>query len=171
MNPKRIKGAVYRALTLSLILLVSGCLSSRYFHNKTVDETNNPAWWGELAKGEVIELNQDALLNDNLLTLNASKITDHYDSSALFGGDITVDKYRSNPKKYWPELRLLPKGTRLQCVKLELFYSLEYSTYRVYAQILNGDFQGKVVNLGYFASGDTRKKRSLVLDKSLEPMH
>jgi len=171
MNPTPIKRAVYRALTLSLILVLSGCLSPRYFSNKTVDVTNNPDWWGQLAKGEVIELKQDALLNDNLLTLNASKVTDNYDSSALFGGDITVEKYRSNPNKYWPDLRLLPKGTRLQCVKLERFYSLEYSTYRVYAEILNGDFQGKVVDLGYFASGDTRKKGSLILDTSLEPVH
>ena len=153
---------------LGLILTLSGC---RAFSNKTIDVTNNPQWWGQLACKEMLQLKQDTLLNGKLLTSHAYKITDHYDSSALFGGTVSVEKYKANPNKFWPELHLLAKGTRVRCVRLERFFSFEFSAYRVYAEILEGEFKGRVVGLGSFVSGLPDTKGSLVLNTNFfEPV-
>src|SRR5690242_6842432 len=144
MNLTLIRNTARKAVTLSLILLLSGCLSPRYFFNSSVDVTNNPGWWGPLAKGEVLRLKQDTFLNFEQITLHPYKFTDSYNSSVLFGGTITIERLKANPAAYWPELRFLPKDTRLRCVKLERFYSFEYSTYVVNAEVLDGEFKGHI---------------------------
>jgi len=166
-----LKSTCQTVSTVGLLLVLNSCLSPRYFSNKTVDATKNPAWWGQLARNEVLQLKQDTLLNGKLLTSHAYKITDNYDSSALFGGTISVETYKTNPNKFWPELHLLAKGTRLRCVKLERFFSFEFSAYRVYAEILEGEFKDQVVNLGSFVSGLPDTKGSLVLNTDVfEPV-
>ena len=159
-----IKSTCHTLSALGLMLALNGCLSPRYFSNRTVDVTNNPAWWGQLARNEVLQLKQDTLLDGKILTLHAYKITDNCDSSALFGGTVSVEKYKTNPNKFWPELHLLLKGTRARCVKLERFYSFEFSAYRAYAEILDGEFKGQVVGLGSFVSGLPDTKGSLTLN-------
>jgi ABC-type Fe3+ transport system substrate-binding protein len=56
-------------------------------------------------------------------------------------------------------------------VKLVRLFSFEYSRYVIWAEILDGEFKGKVVDLGGFTSGDPNRKGSLVLySKFLEPV-
>ncbi len=171
MSRISLKSTWDKVSALGLILVLNGCFSPRYFSNRTVDVTKNPAWWGQLARNEVLELKQDTLLSGKILTLHAYKITDNYNSSALFGGTVSVEKYKANPNNFWPELHLLPKGTRVRCVKLERFFTFEFSAYRVYAEILDGEFKGQVVGLGSFISGLPDTKGSLVLNTEfLEPV-
>src|SRR6266487_4511738 len=47
------KGAI-SVWVLSSTLTLNGCLSPLW--PKTIDVTHNQAWWGQLAKGEVLEL-------------------------------------------------------------------------------------------------------------------
>ena len=171
MNEISLKSTCHKVSTLVLILVLNGCFSPRYFSIRTVDVTNNPAWWGPLARDEVLQLKQDTLLAGKMLTLHADKITDNYNSSALFGGTVSVERYKANPNGFWPELHLLAKGTRVRCVKLERFFTFEFSAYRVYAEILDGEFKGQVVGLGSFISGLPDTKGSLILNTSyLEPV-
>ncbi|HEY5040457.1 MAG TPA: hypothetical protein VIK53_00455 [Verrucomicrobiae bacterium] len=161
--------AIQLVLLPGLALGMIGCVM---FHNRTIDETNQPAWWGQLSKGEILQLKQDTLLNGGVLTLSAYKITDNYDSGAIYGGNITVEKFKANPHGYWRELRILPKGTQLKSVKLLRVFSFEYSRYTVWVEVLDGEFKGKIVELGYFVSGMPQKKGSLVFDTDhLEPLH
>jgi len=113
-------------------------------------------------RGEVVSLNQDTLLNGVGLTLSAYKNTDTYDSNAIFGHSITVEMFKANPGKYWDDLHLISKGTRLRCVKLERYFSSVGSDYVVSAEILDGDFKGKVVCINP-VWGDVNKKGSLKL--------
>lgn len=125
------------------------------------DVTSKPAWWGEMHRGEVLALNRDTLLNDRALELSASKDTGTYNSDLIFGHTITVEMFKANPWKYWEDLHLLPKGTRLRCVKLERWFSDEGKTYRISAEILDGEFKGRI---GFVCPwGDPNKKGSLKL--------
>jgi len=121
MNPTLIKRTGHLIL-VTVMFLLNGCLLPHAFSNKTVDVTDNSAWWGQLAKGEVLQAKQDA---------------------RLYSG--------------W----LLLKGTRLRCVKLERFFSLEDSRYQVYTEILDGEFKGNVVTLLGFVYGNPEIKGSL----------
>ena len=139
---------------------MTGCicfpLTRRY------DATADPGWWGELHRGEILVLKQDALLNSHLITLKAYKNTDTYDSTKLFGGSVTVDMFKANPGKYWEDLHLLPQGTRLRCVRLERFFEENGSSYALSVEILDEEFKGQVVYL-FETTGDARKKGSLRL--------
>lgn len=127
---------------------------------------------GDLARNEVLELQQDTLLNSKELTLNAAKVIDHYDSTVLFHGRVTPEKFKANSGIYWPELHLVTKGTRVRCVKLERFFSFEFSEYIVWVEILDGDFKGQIVGLSSdFVLGVPDKKGSLHLyTASLRPV-
>ena len=75
---------------------------------------------------------------------------------------IKIEMYKANPNR-WPELGIVKQGTRLRCVKLERFFNLEFSAYRIYAEILDGEFKGKLVAL-FGVNGDPGKKGSLRLN-------
>ncbi|HKS37082.1 MAG TPA: hypothetical protein VJW76_07830 [Verrucomicrobiae bacterium] len=81
--------------------------------------------------------------------------------------------YKANPSR-WPEPSIVKQGTRLRCVKLERFFNLEFSEYRIYAEILDGDSKGKVVAL-FGVNGDPDMKGSLRLNtgffESEQPTH
>jgi len=106
-------------LPLAATLVLTGCAWPRVH-----DVTSKPAWWGELRQGEVVELKQDTLLSDGLLDVTARKFTrTGYHSEKIYGPSITVEMFRSNRDGFWNDLYLLPKGTRLRCVKLERWFS------------------------------------------------
>ncbi len=159
MNRALAKRTSHRLLTqMGLLVLITGCFSPRYFSNKIVDVTNKPAWWGELRDSRVIRLKEDSLINDGALCGGYvhKSLGKHQDET------IKIEMYKSNPSR-WPELSIVKQGTRLRCVKLERFFALEFSDYRIYAEILDGEFEGKVVAL-FGVNGDTGKKGSLRLN-------
>jgi hypothetical protein len=137
---------------------LNGCLSPRYFSNRTVDVTNNPAWWGELRGNRVVRLKEDSVMNDDVLCGGYvhKSLGKHQDQI------IKIEMYKANPS-LWPELKIVKQDTRLRCVKLERFFSLEFSAYRIYAEIFDGEFKGKVVAL-FGVNGDPGKKGSLLLN-------
>ncbi len=145
-------------LPLAAALALAGCASHR-----PVDVSDQLAWWGELRPGERLELTQDTLLNGNVLELSARKATlTGYGEEKIYGPNVTVEMFRSNPLGWWSDLYLLPKGTDLRCVKLERWFSDEGALYRVSVEILsNGDHQGKIAFL--IPWGDPNKKGSLEL--------
>src|SRR5882762_2215847 len=93
-----------KGITLSLVAATTGCFSPYVLGNRTVDATNDPGWWGQLRKGEILRLREDALLNGIQVDLVADKITSNYDSQAIFERSVTVDMFKANPKAFWPEL-------------------------------------------------------------------
>jgi hypothetical protein len=150
-----------KLLPLAAALLLTGCMGSP-FSPRLYDVSSNPAWWGEMYRGEILALNQDTLLNGAGLELSAYKNTDTYDSNAIFGHSITVEMFKANPGKYWDDLHLLSKGTRLRCVKLGRYFSSVGSSYELDAEILDGEFKGKVVCVSP-VWGEPEKKGSLKL--------
>jgi hypothetical protein len=113
-------------------------------------------------RGEIVAVNEDTLLNGVELTLGAFKETSNYDSQATFGRSITVEMFKANPGKYWEDLHLLPKGTRLQCIKLSRCFTENTSGYTIIADILDGQFKG---GIAYIAprGGDPNKQGTLKL--------
>jgi len=147
---------------LGLILTLSGC---RAFSNKTVDVTNDPNWWGELKHNRFVRLKEDSLINGE--ALSGSYV--HKSLGKYQDQIIKIEEYKANPSR-WPELSIVKQGTRLRCVKLERFFSFEFSDYRVYAEILDGEFRGKVVAL-FGVYGYPEKKGSLRINTQfLEPV-
>lgn len=130
------------------------------FRGGSRDVTSDPIWWGDMHRQEIVAVNEDTLLNGQTLTLAAYKFTGDYDSGVLFGGNITVDMFKANPARYWSDLHLLPKGTRLRFVKLERYWSSEYSAYVISAEIVDGDYAGRVVVVPC-GRGDIHKRGSL----------
>ena len=117
------KIAVY-LIIVSSCFVWNGCIA---FGPHIIDVTNDPAWWGQLAKDEVLQTRQDV---------------------RLYSGE------------------LLSRGTRLQCVKLVRFYTTEDSGYTVWAEILDGEFKGRIVAIsGYvFGSPDYKGRLRYVTD-------
>jgi hypothetical protein len=142
-------------------IALPGCifLSS---NRRTYDVSSNPAWWGEMHRGEIVALNEDTLLDGSKLTLGAFKDNGTYDSQRLFGGPITVEMFKANPGKYWEDLHSLPKATRFRCIKLARWYSYTSSGYNISAEILDGEFKGKIVCI-YPYGGEPDKKGSFKL--------
>jgi hypothetical protein len=112
--------------------------------------------------GEVLALNEDTLLNGEDLTLRAYKDTGQYDPKVPPHQKISVEMFKGNPGKYWDDLHLLPKGTRLRCVKLGRFFGNEGRHYLLSVEILDGEFKGKVVYVGPVA-GDPKQIGTLQL--------
>ena len=148
-------------LALFTAFFFVGCMGSP-FPARVYNVSSNPAWWGELHLGEVLALNQDTLLSGVELTMIAYKITDTYNSTAIFGQNITVEMFKANPGKYWEDLHLIPQGTRLRCVKLERYYSDVISEYMLSVEIQDGDFKGRIVYLNPL-EGDPDEKGTLKL--------
>jgi hypothetical protein len=150
-------------LPLAAALVLTGCIfQGSVLPPRSYDVSSNPAWWGKLHRGEILELNKDVLLNGTELTESAYKVTDTYDSNAIFGSSITVEMFKTNPGKYWDDLHLLPKGTRFRCVKLERYFSPVGKSYDLSAEILDGELKGKVACINPIW-GDPDKKGSLEL--------
>ena len=154
--------SVFIAVVLLALSTLTGCV---IFHDRWIDETHNPGWWGELHLNAILISTQDVLLNGILVTEAAYKNTGYYDSGALFGSEITAEMFKANPGKYWSDLHLLPKGTRFRRVKLQRHFSFEYSDCELSAEILNGEFKGMVVVLSNIG-GDPRKKGSLRIGRN-----
>jgi hypothetical protein len=134
------------------VLFFTSCASS----SRVLDETNHPGWWGELGKGTVLQLNEDALLSSSGLALSA-----RVEGSNGAPDKVSVDRHKADPQKY-PEIRLLRKGTRIRCCKLQRIVSSEHSQYRVQGEILDGDQKGKLTNVAVI--GDVRTKGTLRLN-------
>ncbi len=145
-------------LPLATALVFAGCASQR-----ADDVSSKAAWWGDLHQGERLELTQDTLLNGNVLQLAAHKATrTGYREEKTYGPYVTVEMFKSNPQAWWNDLYLLPKGTQLQCVKLDRWFSSEGALYRVSVEILSkGDHQGQIAFL--IPWGDPNKQGSLEL--------
>src|SRR6266849_9937622 len=151
---------------IGLILGLTGCLSPRTFSNRTVDATADPSWWGQLAKGEVLQLNRDALLGGGGLNLGAWIVT----GANGAGEKVSVEQYKAEPSRYarW-SLHLLSKGTRLRCVSIKMFFSFEYSAYKVYAEVRDVEYQGTLTSIPVI--GDPNTKGALRLNAQfLEPV-
>ncbi len=142
-------------------IALTGCLEI-FGDGRTYDVTSNPAWWGEMHRGQIVALNEDTLLDGSKLTLGAFKDTANYDSQRLFGGPITVEMFKANPGKCWKDLHLLTNGTRFRCIKLERCFSYTTMGYSISAEILDGAIKGKIVYIDPFA-GDPDKKGTLKL--------
>lgn len=125
---RKLRTALRLVFGLGLIPILNGCLA---FHNETINVTNNSAWWGELHKGEMLQTKQEAFLS---LKTKEWIVTGAYGA----GETVSIEQYKADPDRYsrWPWLRVLSKGTRMRCVKLERFYTFETSEYRVYAEVL-----------------------------------
>jgi len=164
MTHKSTSRAFILILVFGLVSALNGCISLLW--PKTIDVTDKPAWWGQLEKGEVLQLTRDILLNGQTLAVRAYKLTDDYNSSLIFGGSITVEQYRASPEKFWPELHLLPKGTRFRCTKLVRYYKSEDAGYTVWGEILDGEYKGKAVSL-IGITGDPDVKGSLRLTTTI----
>jgi len=106
----------------------------------------------------VVRLKEDSLMNDGALCGGYV----HKSLGKNQDQIIKIEMYKANPS-HWPELSIVNQGTRLRCVKLERFFSFEFSAYRIYAEILDGEFKGKVVAL-FGVNGDPGKKGSLRLN-------
>ena len=159
--------STYRAAQFLQMMLLStaalslaGCFGS-FLEPRSYDVTSGAAWWGELHLNEVLELNQDTLLSGHALELSTRKVTSTLGTEKLFGGPITVEMFKANPGKYWEDLHLLPKGTKLRCVKLERWLSSEGKDYLISAIILDGEFKGTIAYV--IPWGDPDKKGSLQL--------
>ena len=139
---------------------LTGCVSRR------ADVSSDPAWWGQYSKDKVLRLRQDVLLDGVGITLSAMRATGT--NGAL--ERISVEDYESGHGKYanLQDLHLLTKGTRLQCVKLERFFTFETDMYVVHVQILDGDFSGKDAILnGRLVTGDPNRIGSLRLSQRI----
>jgi len=124
-----------------------------------VDTTNKPGWWGELAKDEVLEVKEDALIGNQGLNQNVWIATGSYGA----GEKVSVAKFKANPSHYAQfGIYLLNRGTRVQCVKLERYFSLEYSQYKAYVKVLDGECEGKCTTIPVI--GDVRKRGSMRLN-------
>ena len=146
-------------ITLALVFL-SGCMGSM-IPPRMHDVTSNPSWWGEVHPGEIFVLKQDTLLNGEELTDSAYKHTDTYNSDKMFGGSISVEMFKANPGKYWNDLHLLQKGTKLRCVKIVRWLSDVDQTYFVVTEIQGEQFKAKLAR--FRAIGDPHLKGSLKL--------
>ena len=157
MREYRMTHFFQRMLPLAAALVLAGCTGPRAY-----DVTSKPKWWGELKLNDVVELSQDTLLNGGVLELTARKFTQTgYDEERTYGVNVTVEMFRSNPEGFWADLFLVPKGTRLRCVKLERWFSANASAYRLSLEVLDGDFKGNIVYLVPW--GDPNKEGSLEL--------
>lgn len=146
---------------MAIAAIVNGCFGY-LLTERRYDVTSDPAWWGNMHRYQVLELKHDVLLSGGRLTGAAYKETDTYSSLALFHQNVTVEMFKANPGKYWTDLHLISKGTRLRCVKLERYSTSENSTYIVSGEILDGEFKGTIVEIPC-ASGNPHKKGSLRL--------
>jgi hypothetical protein len=155
MSANLMRRTLYTALATSLIFALNGCISPRYFSNKTVDVTNEPSWWGSLAPNRVLRLKRDVLVQGGMLLVQP-----YVARGKNAGEGVTVEQYKSSPQN-WPSLRLVKEGTSLQCLRLKRIYSLEYSRYELDAKILDGDLAGQVVDIGSLVSGFADERGSL----------
>jgi hypothetical protein len=129
-------------------------------HSK--DVTRRPEWWGEVHRGDIVELKQDTLLNAGLLTLSAYKITDTYDSTRLFKSNISVEMFKANPNGYWSDLHLLKAGTKLRLDRLERYFAPGVVSYlALYGKVLEGEQAGALAKIP--ARGSAYQKGSLAL--------
>jgi uncharacterized protein YbdZ (MbtH family) len=146
--------AMCRALVFCLFVsLTSGCISPRYFSNKAVNVSADPGWWGEVPTNRPLVLKMDCLMYREILEPGWMSLT-----AARYEQEIvTVENYESKRSR-WPELELIPAGTRLRCVELYRYFSLEFSEYKVYADILDGKRKGTRVELGRMVTGDPADK-------------
>ena len=164
-NRAKTNGRLFFQITLPLVaaLVLTGCIfQGSILPPRSYDVSSNPAWWGKLHRGEILELNKDVLLNGTELTESAYKETDNYDPKVPTHQNVTVEMFKANPGKYWNDLHLLPKGTRFRCVKLERYFSSLGKSYALRAEIIDGEFKGKVACINPIW-GDPDKKGSLEL--------
>jgi hypothetical protein len=153
-------GSLKTALTCSLFMLLIGCL---YFHDRSVDVTDYPAWWGKLHRDDVVQLEKDELYNGVGISRSFWMTT----GPSGKGENITVEQFKADRSRYsrWPEIQLLPRGTKMSCTKLARFFSIEVSSYVMTLEILDGEFKGKNAILsGGYLFGNARTKGSLALD-------
>jgi hypothetical protein len=151
-----------RLFVVSLIIGLSACDSPRYFSHNPVDVTEDKRWWGELAKGEVFKLNQDALVSYGDLNTRGMIPT----GNPGIRNGITVEQYKSDPDRYSSlGVRLVPTGTRLKLVKLERYFGPEASLYMLYAEILDGPLKGTLTSV--HTLGDPWTKGTLRLNTIL----
>ncbi len=158
-----IQSRIGNSLLLIFCITFSGCIP-HLLSNKTEDVTNDPAWWGQYAKNEIIRLKQDALLDGMSVTLNAVRATGPNGEKE----NISVETLKANSEKYSNllGLYLLSKGVRLQCIKLERFYTIETQVYVVHVEVLDGELKGKEAILnGRLVTGNPDIKGSLRLSQ------
>jgi hypothetical protein len=106
----------------------------------------------------VLVLTEDALLDRGSLRFSVSEQIGIGASKR-----VTPEMFKANPGRYWEDLHLVPKGTRLRCAKLQRHYNTSAGwDYRLYAEILDGEFKGKVVPVPS-AMGSGEKKGTLCL--------
>jgi hypothetical protein len=159
-------------MTLSRILLFGmllgatpflGCRSMPSSEPRVIDVTNKPQWWGKLHRHAILILTQDAFLNKEAILL------DTYDTSTVGPTPtVTVVMFKASPDKYWKDLHLLAKGTRLECVRLERWFGPQGGEdYLIWVNILDGDWKGKTAYLTA-TGGNPHVKGSLELGRNSE---
>jgi len=155
ITQKWVKSSFFICLPCALCF---GC-STTAFRDRVIDVSNQPGWWGESYRGQILCVKQDMLFSGNGISIRA----DVYSGSRLINPvrTISVETFKADPAK-WPMAQLVPAGTRLRCARLERVIAYATIGYRLYAEILDGDLRGKVV---YVPSGmgNPRKKGSFRL--------
>ena len=146
-------------LVVCLLCALCFSCSTTVFHDRVIDVTGQPEWWGESHRGQILCVKQDMLLSGNGIDMRAD-----VDSGPIVRNrsrTISVETFKADPTK-WPTIQLVPAGTRLRCARLERVIAYATIGYNLYAEILDGDQRGRVV---YVPSGmgDPRKKGSFRL--------
>ena len=148
--------SIFPALGIFLcIIAFCGCHA---FHTSVKDATNRPEWWGQLSKNQILLLTRDVLLTQTRLSFGT-----HVKKADGTYQRISIEEFKGDPK--WsvtlPNVHLLTKGTHLRCIRLERVFSFEYSAYRVFAEVIDGEHQGEIAEIP--VTGNPNEKKSLRL--------
>jgi hypothetical protein len=136
----------------SLVLITSGCIllpvSVGGYWPRTINVTSKIAWWGELGTNRIVRLKVDSMIyNGGLENRVVQKDLGNYRVE-----NIKIEEYKANPSR-WPEIGLVKQGTILRCTRLERYFFSESAFMRLDAEIIDGDFKGRVVPIGSFTQG------------------
>src|ERR1700752_4866654 len=111
-------------VALCLLAGFCGCTT-----DQRIDVTNKPEWWGQLHVNELVRLKADALLRGQQLHFQLVNYNPKDPLGIPVGSPITADMVRAEPQRYWSDLLIIPKGTRLRLTKLERYRTSETTGY------------------------------------------
>jgi hypothetical protein len=152
----RINKLLVASLALVVLCLTACAPLMITYKEHRIDVTEKSAWWGALNKGTLLTPRMDMLMNERKIAPQILiRVKPNSDDNGTYISPADVRMHEGA----WPQIVLVPAGTRLRCVALERLISVAYDTYVLHVEFVDGSSKGLVreISMGLVV-GDPSKK-------------
>lgn len=162
---RRISGHARQLCAFWLILFVTGCAPIYR------DVSNNPPYPTDYVAGAVYSLKHDRFVERPAGALSFAPLIVTAVSNAYIYPDAprSAAEYQRDPGRWSKIVGVMPSGTRLRVtqVRKESFLFLD-TVFSVFAEVLDGPFAGKTVEISWISKGNTENRMLTVDPNELE---